>query len=39
LSALIDRNGIDREHFETYRSKHLKQIEASMPLATAEEAV
>lgn len=39
LSALIARNGIDREHFDNYRSKHLKQIEANMPLATSEEAV
>jgi len=39
LSALIDRNGIDRDRFEAYRSKHLKQIEAHLPLAAAEEAV
>lgn len=39
LSALIVRNGIDREHFDSYRRKHLKQIEANLPLAAAEEAV
>jgi Kef-type K+ transport system membrane component KefB/voltage-gated potassium channel Kch len=39
LSALIARNGIEREHFDRYRSKHLQQLEADHPLELAEDAV
>jgi len=38
LTSLIEQNGIDREHFDRYRARHLKQIEADMPLAAAEDA-
>ncbi|MEO6760782.1 MAG: cation:proton antiporter [Candidatus Saccharimonadales bacterium] len=39
LSTLIDKNGIDREHFDRYRSKHLQKLQANRPLEIAEEAV
>ena len=39
LSSLIQQNGIDREHFDRYRARHLKQIESDMPVAEAEAAV
>jgi Kef-type K+ transport system membrane component KefB/Trk K+ transport system NAD-binding subunit len=39
LSALIARNGIEREHFDRYRSRHLQQLEADHPLELAEDAV
>jgi hypothetical protein len=39
LSALIQKNGIDRRHFDRYRTKHLEHLEASHPLTLAEEAV
>lgn len=38
LGALIARNGIDRRHFDRYRTQHLKRLEADQPLYTAEEA-
>lgn len=39
LSSLIERNGIDRRHFDRYRARHLQHLEASHPLSLAEEAV
>lgn len=39
LSGLIARNGIERHHFDRYRSKHLHQLEADHPLELAEDAV
>lgn len=39
LGSLIQRNGIDRRHFDRYREKHLKALEADHPLSLAEEAV
>jgi Kef-type K+ transport system membrane component KefB len=39
LGSLIQRNGIDKRHFDRYRSLHLKQMEVDHPLSTAEEAV
>jgi len=38
LSTLIERNGIDRKHFDRYRAKPLKRLEADQPLYVAEEA-
>lgn len=39
LSALIEKNGIERHHFDRYRAKHLQHLEASHPLSAAEEAL
>jgi len=39
LSALIEKNGIERRHFDRYRAKHLQHLEASHPLSAAEEAL
>ena len=39
LSSLIQRNGIDRQHFDRYRSKHLQHLQANHPLTLAEEAI
>jgi Kef-type K+ transport system membrane component KefB/voltage-gated potassium channel Kch len=39
LSSLIQRNGIDRRHFERYRNIHLKHLETNHPLTLAEEAI
>lgn len=39
LSYLIQKNGIDREHFDRYRRKHLQQLELTHPLEVAEEAI
>jgi Kef-type K+ transport system membrane component KefB/Trk K+ transport system NAD-binding subunit len=39
LSGLIAKNGIEREHFDRYRAKHLQQLEADHPLELAEDAV
>ena len=38
LNSLILRNGIDRRHFDRYRSRHLQKLEAEHPLALAEDA-
>jgi Kef-type K+ transport system membrane component KefB/Trk K+ transport system NAD-binding subunit len=38
LASLIERNGIDRKHFDRYRAKHLKRLEADQPLYVAEDA-
>jgi Kef-type K+ transport system membrane component KefB len=38
LSTLIERNGIERHHFDRYRARHLKHLEADHPLYVAEEA-
>ena len=38
LSKLIERGGIDRKHFDRYRAKHLKRLEADHPLYITEEA-
>jgi voltage-gated potassium channel Kch len=38
LGALIERNGIDKRHFDRYRTQHLRQMEVDHPLSTAEEA-
>ncbi len=39
LSSLIQRNGIDRQHFDRYRTKHLQHLEANHPLSIAEDAL
>ena len=39
LSSLIQKNGIERAHFDRYRARHLQHLEASHPLTLAEEAV
>jgi len=39
LGSLIARNGIDRQHFDRYRNRHLQQLEADHPLELAEDAV
>jgi Kef-type K+ transport system membrane component KefB len=39
LSSLIQRNGIDRAHFDRYRARHLQHLESSHPLTLAEDAV
>lgn len=39
LNSLIQRNGIDRRHFDRYRSKHLQRLEHDHPLSAAEGAV
>jgi Kef-type K+ transport system membrane component KefB/voltage-gated potassium channel Kch len=39
LSSLIHRNGIDKRHFDRYRSKHLEHLEKNHPLSLAEEAI
>lgn len=39
LSSLISRNGIDRQHFDRYRQRHLEHLEKNHPLTLAEEAV
>lgn len=39
LGALIQRNGIDRRHFDRYRTRHLEHLEKSHPLSLAEEAI
>ena len=38
LGSLIERNGIDKRHFDRYRSQHLRQMEVDHPLSMAEEA-
>lgn len=38
LNSLIQRNGIDRRHFDRYRARHLQKLEAEHPLALAEDA-
>ena len=38
LGSLIQRNGIDKRHFDRYRSQHLKRMEVDHPLSSAEEA-
>jgi Kef-type K+ transport system membrane component KefB len=38
LGSLIQRNGIDKRHFDRYRSQHLKRMEIDHPLSSAEEA-
>jgi Kef-type K+ transport system membrane component KefB/voltage-gated potassium channel Kch len=39
LSSLIQRNGIDRAHFDRYRARHLEHLEKTHPLTLAEDAV
>lgn len=39
LSSLIARNGIDRQHFDRYRQRHLEHLEKNHPLTLAEEAL
>jgi voltage-gated potassium channel Kch len=39
LSSLIHRNGIDRRHFDRYRTRHLEHLEKNHPLTLAEEAI
>lgn len=39
LSSLIERNGIDRRHFDRYRSRHLDHLEKNHPLSLADEAI
>jgi Kef-type K+ transport system membrane component KefB len=38
LNSLIQRNGIDRKHFDRYRTKHLQKLEIDTPLISAEQA-
>jgi Kef-type K+ transport system membrane component KefB len=38
LGDLIERNGIDKRHFDRYRLQHLKEMEVDHPLSVAEEA-
>ena len=38
LNSLIQRNGIDRRHFDRYRAKHLQRLEHDHPLSVAESA-
>lgn len=38
LNSLMQRNGIDRRHFDRYRAKHLQKLEVEHPLNLAEEA-
>lgn len=38
LSALIEKNGIERRHFDRWRAKHLQHLESSHPLTLAEDA-
>ena len=38
LNSLIQRNGIDRRHFDRYRAKHLQRLEQDHPLSAAEQA-
>ncbi len=39
LNSLIQRNGIDRRHFDRYRAKHLQKLEQDHPLSAAEGAL
>lgn len=39
LGALLQKNGIDREHFDRYRARHLKHLQARHPLSTVEDTV
>lgn len=39
LGSLIEKNGIERAHFDRYRARHLQHLEASHPLTLAEEAI
>ena len=39
LSTLIEKNGIERKHFDRWRSKHLQHLESSHPLTLAEESL
>lgn len=38
LNSLIQRNGIDRRHFDRYRAKHLQKLATDQPIAVAEAA-
>lgn len=38
LSSLIQHNGIDRQHFDSLRDKHLKHLQSNHPLGVAEDA-
>jgi Kef-type K+ transport system membrane component KefB len=38
LNSLIQRNGIEKRHFDRYRAKHLEKLEADHPLSVAEQA-
>jgi Kef-type K+ transport system membrane component KefB/Trk K+ transport system NAD-binding subunit len=39
LGRLLEKNGVERKHFDTYRNKHLKELEASNPVDLAEAAL
>lgn len=39
LGALIQRNGIDRQHFDRYRARHLSRLKASHPVTAAEDSL
>ncbi len=39
LSSMIEKNGIERKHFDRYRAKHLQHLESSHPLTSAEDAL
>jgi len=39
LGSYLQENGIERHHFDAYREKHLKNLEASHPIDLAEEAI
>lgn len=38
LNSLIQRNGIEKRHFDRYREKHLHKLEAEHPIELAEQA-
>jgi Kef-type K+ transport system membrane component KefB len=38
LSSVIQRNGIERQHFDSLREKHLKHLQSNHPLGAAEDA-
>lgn len=39
LGNFLEKNGVERRHFDSYRSEHLKQLEANHPIDIAEEAL
>jgi Kef-type K+ transport system membrane component KefB len=39
LGRLLEKNGAEHKHFDKYRAKHLRELEASNPVDIAEEAL
>ncbi len=39
LGNFLETNGIERKHFDTYRTEHLRKLEANHPVDLAEEAL